>query len=161
MMESLRTYLLSVTAAAVLCGMVMSLLGKKGTIAALGKFLAGLFLSLTVIAPVVNFSTGDWSSYWQTFSLDGQDAAQAGIMMAQSAQADIIKQNLEAYILDKAASMGADLTVAVTLRDGDVLTPTSVRLSGQVSPYIRQQLSAIITEELGIAKEAQEWINQP
>lgn len=160
-MESIRTYLLSVTAAAVLCGIVISLLGKKGTIAALGKFLAGLFLSLTVIAPVVNLSTGDWSSYWQAFSLDGQEAAETGIMLARSAQSDIIKQDLEAYILDKAASMGADLSVAVTLQEGDVLTPKSVRLTGQVSPYIRQQLSAMITEELGIAKEAQEWITQP
>lgn len=160
-MDALREYLLRVTAGAIVCGIVISLLGKQGTAAALGKFLAGLFLALTVISPLVNISLGDWSSYWQTFSLDGQDVAAAGTAMARSAQADIIKQQLEAYILDKAASMGAELTAEVTLEEGEILSAQSVKLCGQVSPFVRQQLSAIIEDELGITKEAQEWINQP
>ena len=70
----------------------------------------------------------------------------------------IIKGETEAYILDKAASLGVELEVDVLLEDMYPMAPKTVRLSGSVSPYVRNRLQNIIAEELGISKENQIWI---
>ena len=145
-------------AAALISGTAVSLLGKEGTAATLGKFLAGIFLILTVASPLVRLSTDGWTDFWSDFSLEGEYVSQQGKNLAILAQADIIKPQLEAYILDKAASLGTDLTAEVTLNT-ETLTPESVKLTGSVSPYAKQQLRTFLEETLGIPKEAQQWIS--
>lgn len=157
-MEEVRAYLLRVVAAALISGTAVSLLGKEGTAATLGKFLAGIFLILTVASPLVRLSTDGWTDFWSDFSLEGEYVSQQGKNLAILAQADIIKPQLEAYILDKAASLGTDLTAEVTLNT-ETLTPESVKLTGSVSPYAKQQLRTFLEETLGIPKEAQQWIS--
>ena len=53
-MDSIRQYLLSITAAAVICAIINALSGKKGTTSAVVKLLSGLFLTLSVISPLLN-----------------------------------------------------------------------------------------------------------
>ena len=78
--------------------------------------------------------------------------------MSTGAMIAIIKEETEAYILDKAASLGVTLSVEVMVEDGNVPRLSGVQLSGQVSPYARQQLSTWISNDLGISKENQKWI---
>lgn len=69
---------------------------------------------------------------------------------------NIIKVEAEAYILDKAAAMNVSLEVSVTV-EGDPPVPAAAQLSGEVSPYAKQQLEKILWEDLGISKEYLEW----
>ena len=87
---------------------------------------------------------------------DAKDAAAMGENLARDSMADIIKEETEAYILDKAADLHAKLHVEVTV--GEDSLPTAVTLSGEASPYARRQIQAIIANDLGIAKENQKWI---
>lgn len=75
---------------------------------------------------------------------------------AQSAFADGIARKLEAYIEDKAGTMGVRVRASVTMgeRDG-VPVPERVTLRGAYSAA----LSDVIASELGIAKEKQTWID--
>jgi hypothetical protein len=57
--------------------------------------------------------------------------------------------------LDKAESLGAELTVEVMLDDSQIPIPTKVRIRGNISPYNREKLSSIIERDLGIPTEAQ------
>ena len=87
---------------------------------------------------------------------DAKDAAAMGEKLARDSMADIIKEETEAYILDKAADLHVNLHVEVTVGEDNL--PTAVTLSGEASPYARRQIQAIIANDLGIAKENQKWI---
>ena len=87
---------------------------------------------------------------------DAEDAAAMGENLARDSMADIIKEETEAYILDKAADLHANLHVEVIVGEDNL--PTAVTLSGEASPYARRQIQAIIANDLGISKENQKWI---
>lgn len=157
-MESMKTYLLGVVAAAIICGIITRFIGEKGTQGSMVKLLAGLFLTFTVIRPVANISLDSLTDFTEVYADAGERAAAAGESLTKEALAASIKAQTEAYILDKAAALQVDLEVEVTLSIGDIPTPHTVRLSGKVSPYAKAQLQAIITEDLGIDKEHQTWI---
>ena len=156
-MDGIRTYLLSVVAAAVICGIVTRLVGKKGTQGAVIKMITGIFLTFTLIRPITDISLdsiGDWSSEYHHAALQ---AAAAGESRTKEALASGIKSRCEAYILDKADKLNASVIVEVTLTDDDIPVPSAVRIIGKLSPYARSQLQDILSEELGINKENQIW----
>lgn len=157
-MKALASYIISVTAAGILCGTVTCLLGEKGIVSELGKMLAGIFLAIVVIRPLADIRFDNLDDYLQDLSLDGSAAAAAGKTMADQEVAGIIKAQVEAYILDKAASMGVELSVEVVVEESDPPVLTAVRLCGKVSPSAKQQLARIIEKDLGIARENQIWI---
>ena len=70
-----------------------------------------------------------------------------------------IKQELEAYILDKAAALDLKIRVNVKLDDHPLPGPESVVIEGTVPPYQKQVLEDILQSELGISKENQQWIS--
>lgn len=156
-MDGLRQYIISITAAAILCGILTGFFGKKGTISAVVKLLSGLFLALTVIRPWIQLEINDLSDFLDSISVSSSDAVQAGKTSAEDALRERIKAKTEAYILDKATAWDAELTVEITLSEADPPVPCAVCLSGRVSPYAKVQLSKMLEEDLGIAKEDQTW----
>ena len=157
-MDALGPYLLRVTAAAILCAILKSLLGKEGTPAAMGKLLCGVFLAVTVLHPLTALRMGSLQVFSQDIAWKASQAVAQGESDAAQALRAGIKQRVEAYILDKAASLGAELTVEVTLTLDTPPAPGGARLEGKVSPYARTQLAELMTKELGIPKEAQQWL---
>ncbi len=156
-MDALGPYLLRVTAAAILCAILKSLLGKEGTPAAMGKLLCGVFLAVTVLHPLTALRMGSLQVFSQDIAWEASQAVAQGESDAAQALRAGIKQRVEAYILDKAASLGAELTVEVTLTKDAPPAIAQARLAGKISPYAKAQLSDILTRELGIPKEAQQW----
>lgn len=156
-MDGIRTYILSITAAAIISGILSSILGKKGTIGTVGTMLCGIFLSIAVVRPLAKIQVGDWSDWLNQLSLDAGYAVSDGEKIASDAMAAIIKSEAEAYILDKAASMELSLEVSVTVNNEQLPTPESVLIRGPVSPHEKNTLAQIIAQDLGIAKENQQW----
>ena len=152
------SYIFSVTVAGILCAIITSILGDKGTYGTIIKMLAGIFLAVTMISPLGNLRLGNLEQEIQDWRVDGNAVASQGQEMSTGAMIAIIKEETEAYILDKAASLGVTLSVEVMVEDGNVPRLSGVQLSGQVSPYARQQLSTWISNDLGISKENQKWI---
>lgn len=153
-MEQIRQYILAVTAAAILCGMVTSLMGEKGTPAALAKLIAGIFMAMVVVSPLTNVEFDDWTAWTSQISFDAEAAAAEGEAAAAEMYSSFIKEQTETYILDKAETLGVSVTVEVTVEDG---LPAAVRLSGDASPYAKAKLMSYISEELDISKENQQW----
>lgn len=154
-MEALRLYIISVVAAALLCGIVTGLM-PQGRASQIIRMVCGLFLAYTVLAGLtgLDLQIPDWDVLAVT---DARQAAALGESLGEAALTQVIKEQTEAYILDKAAVLGLSLEVEVSLDESQV--PQSVVLEGQAFPYERQQLQNTIARELGIAKENQQWIS--
>lgn len=152
-MEAVRQYIISVVAAALLCGIVIGLM-PPGRANPIIRMVCGLFLAYTVLRGLtgLDLQTPDWVEFTAT---DARQAAAFGESLGQDALAQVIKEQTRTYILDKAATLGLTLEVEVTLDESQV--PRAVSIRGQTSPYERQQLQNAITRELGIAKENQQW----
>ena len=152
-MEAIKDYLISVTAAALICGVISSLTGKSIS-SKLLKLLSGLFLAAVVIKPVVEMKVNDIFAFTDEIAVNGDLAVSQGERMAEEEMKRIIKDKCEAYILDKAKALGAEITVEVTLDD---YVPVQVILDGNVSPFIKSSIATTITEEMNIPLEEQIW----
>lgn len=159
-MDHLRSYLLSVIVAALICSILTAMPGKNSTLQSIRKTLCGIFMSVTLISPIMDLRIPDLQNYLDAFRWDAARAVDLGQSMTQDSLGLLIKQQTAAYILDKAGDMGAAVEVAVTLSDGSPQIPCAVTITGMVSPYIRQRLTEMIEEDLQIKREDQHWINK-
>ena len=150
----MRSYLISLCAAGILCGILSTIVPAKGSIGKVFKLLSGLFLLYTLISPLITLRLQDFSQYFDELALDADLAVSIGTAAAQEDTDRIITQRLQAYISDKASSLGADLIIDVTLQNS---IPSAVSINGPASPYVKNQLSKWITNNLGIEAEAQYW----
>lgn len=154
-MDGLRQYIISVTAAAILCGIIKGM-SEKTSCGKIVKLICGLFLGFTVIKPITQIDLAQLTEVSVPFADEAVQAAALGENLSQEAMADIIKQESETYILDKATALNVSLEVSVTV-EGDPPVPVAALCSGEVSPYAKQQLEKILWEDLGISKEHLEW----
>jgi cell division protease FtsH len=81
----------------------------------------------------------------------------AGIDEEKKELEEIIKTKTQAYVLDKADSLGLDLEVEITVDNSELPVPVSVVLTGAAAPYAKARLSNIIANDLAVPKEAQIW----
>ena len=154
-MQGLAEYVISITAAAFVCGIVRNLM-PKGTAKEILRLVGGLFLAFTVIRPVANIQIPDLTIVEDLHRQEAAAAVSQGENMVLESLAGSIKQELEAYILDKARELRLEVKVQVLLSDSGYL-PESVRLEGEASPHARKELLHILTEELGLQEENIQW----
>lgn len=156
-MDGIRQYLLSVTGAAIICSILMSILGKKGMYSSVIRMLCGLFMAVTMISPVMRIHLKNFEAYFGELNVEANSAVSWGIQTAEDASAEFIKDKTETYILDKASSMGLSIEAKVGLAEERDWTPCSVLIEGPVAPYAKSQLQTWLKEELGIPEENQIW----
>ena len=157
-MEDIRQYLLTVISAAFLCGIINGIIGKNGSYGTIVKLVSSLVLVLTVISPWTKIKLQDLSQYTEGLMHEAETITQNGEAFALSQSTSIIKSKTEAYILDKAASIGLNIEVEVTLCESVPHIPCAVKITGNASPYLKQKLHKIITNDLGISEDNQLWI---
>lgn len=155
-MEALRSYILSVSAAAILCGIVTTLAGKNGTTGALLKLMTGAVMAVVIIRPVTEVSAVNLGRYLDVLNADATSAVAAGTAYSKSQTQQRIKDQLEAYILDKANALAMDISVEVVL-DSHTMVPAAVTIDGNASPYARTTMEAVLRDDLGISPEAVTW----
>lgn len=152
-MTDLGQYVITLSCAAliggILCGLLGDCVGKE-----LLKLLCGLFLTLCVLKPILEIDLTEITENFLTFSEEATAYSELGQGMAEEAFSEIIKQETEAYILDKAAALRAEVTAEVMVAEG---IPVGVRLTGNLSPYSKARMESILETELGIPKENQLW----
>lgn len=154
-MDSVRQYLISVVAAAIICGAVSNLIGKKGSIGGVIKFLCGLFMTITAISPLISLRLPDELTFWDTFRNEAQAVANDGETAGSEMRTAIITEQLETYILEKADSLGLSVRAEVSLCDN--FLPEMVIIHGTAAPYAKKKLCAFINESLGIPEDAITW----
>ena len=156
-MEWIKEYLLSIIAAGVICGISSSLIPKNTSSAVIIKMLGGIFLAITLIAPLAKIRLDDFGVYWDHITADAEALVQDGSTATKDELASVIKQELESYILDKADELGLSLQVTIVMDQEDPPMPQKVKISGAISPYQQKRLSEWIAKELGVTEAQQVW----
>ena len=154
-MEGLRTYLLSVCSAALLCALIVTLTGEKSAFAKIIKLIAGIFLATVILKPSIEIHLSDWSRLEMELREKSSEAAEAGQRLAMETIAQQASQAVKSRIEQEAAKLGCRIDVTVSWIDH---APREVVLEGEASPYAKNSITAWITENLGIPGEAQIWI---
>ena len=156
-MQAIGEYILRVTAAAILCAILRRMLDKKKTPDAVGKLLTGIFMTYTVLSPLVDFSVDPMNGIADAYRQEAQAAVQAGETETAQALHERIKKQVEAYVLEKAQDLGAQVQVTATLSDDFYPVPRSITIQGAIGPYAKTRLKQIIKDDLGIGEENQIW----
>lgn len=156
MMGALKEWLLSVTAAAILCALAQGLI-PPGPVRRVGRLTAGLVMAAALLAPLASLRGVDpeqWLENWQP-----QEEVQDLEKQRDETMKTIIEEECGAYIVDKAAQLGADCQVQVVCApEGEgVFLPWQVIITGDLSPGQQEQLTAQIQEELGVPPERQQY----
>ena len=153
-MNALGEYVITLTCAAMICGVLPAFL-PEGSAGKLVKLCCGVFLTVTALSPLVGWKLPD-SLFTETdFRALGEAVAEHGREQAESERAAVIKEALEAYILDKAQQLGADIHVEIMLDEDDM--PERVYLRGSGSAEALARLTEEMETQLGIPKERQQW----
>lgn len=156
-MNTIQEYLFQVTSAAIICGIVTGITAKKGSGASIIRLMTVVFMIITIMTPVVSVKMDHISGYFSQIETDSDAFVTAGSEASRDKITLVIKEKTQAYILDKASLLGADISVEVTLSDDALPFPIGVRLCGAVSPYAKNRLSKIIQDDFGIPLEEQKW----
>ena len=158
MTESVREYLLSVVAVALLSGVVLALT-PKGAVHRTLTFLSGLAMILTALGPVARLDFDTLAQSMARTRIEAEEAAEGVNIDSTELIAELIKEESETYIWDKAAAMEIELTeVTVEVRtDGTYPYPYSVVLTADCTDELRQRFTKALEEELAIPAERQEW----
>lgn len=157
-MDHIRQYLLSIIAAAIFCGIAVTLMQKKGVHSSVIKLLTGLFMVVTIISALTQFDFENLQDFALGFSVDAQEAVALGEEFAGNQMREFITQQAEAYIQEKAMDLGADLKVDIDLNYDDPPVPSAVTITGDASPYIKSVLGRYIENNLDIPEESQLWM---
>lgn len=156
MMGALREWLLSVTAAAILCALAQGLI-PPGPVRRVGRLTAGLVMAAALLAPLASLRGVDpeqWLESWQP-----QEEVQGLEEQRDETMKTIIEAECSAYIVDKAAQLGAECEAQVVCApEGEgVFLPWQVTITGDLSPGQREQLTGQLQEELGVPPERQQY----
>ena len=148
----MRQWLLGVVTCAVLVSVAMQLC-PEGALRKIVRFTGGLLLLLAMLRPITRYEPD--AAAW---SAGGYREAVAQLEQELTAERENalrhgIAAEWEAYIEDKAESLGAAVRAEAELGAGDGV-PERVTLRGAYS----EELSRFLASELGIAKEKQIWI---
>ena len=155
-MAGLQEYMISLTAASVLCGILSTIINNTRS-KNLIRFIFGVFLTVAVLKPIAQIDIDDIAVLPERSTANTEDLIFNGENMASDAVGQIIKASAEAYILDEAAALDAAITARVILNEAQPPVPVAAYIYGETTPLVRKQLQNIIQSELGIRKERQYW----
>lgn len=154
-MADLKTYLLAVISAAVVCGVLCNAVQNTAS-AEQVRFLCRICFAITLIAPLSSLFHQDWLPALGSSQESTAWVTQEGIEMNQQEMKSIITQKVEAYIVSIAQERGLSVQAQVLLNDE--MLPCGAVMQCQDPELSQAQLSPIIEMVLGISKEDQQWI---
>ena len=153
MIVAIRDWLVQVVMAVLLVSVAESLL-PAGTLKSLISLVGGLILTCTMLQPVLLLDIRELEIDYEDYS--GEILLRQEEIEEENRETflQLIEQETEAYILEKAGSLGITCAVEVEVRESDgIPQPYSVKLIGKYAP----ELAEVIEQDLAIPKERQVW----
>lgn len=154
-METFRDWILAVTGTALISSAAMALSPEGGAKRAV-RFICGLAMMAALMSVAANLGGFGLKEYASRYTLEAEGYVEDAIDAGRRETRFIIERDCEAYILDKAAELGAEVrSVEVTAAwsDDGFWYPVSAVLEGDES----DRLSRIIEADLGIGRSEQIW----
>ena len=156
-MKWLSEYLLSVTAAAMICMIAKSLIPQKSTAGHMIRVVTGVILVICVFFPLRNIRFRGLVNYWDKFKTNADTYVSEGAESAQISMNRIITEETAAYILNAAEEYGLSVDVAVELKETSPPELARIVLSGMASPYKGKLFLDYIYKNLGLTEEQVVW----
>lgn len=153
----LTQYIASVTASAMICGILLGVM-KQGQLQGILRIICGIFLTICVLQPITEVSNWNIDNWVLPKLEEGEGAVSEGRHHAETAMEIFITQETQAYILDIAKELGLEILVRVELSREDPPIPIGVTINGHGTPYQKLCLEDRISQELNIPKENLQWI---
>ena len=155
MMEGIRSYLLSVTAAALIYSIITAMIEDKTGSSKAIKMICGVFMAVVILKPSIQLNLRDWKDYENEIRQIIGEPVAAGERMGEEAILHGLSRETEQRIRREAENLGCSLDVEV-LWDG--FQPTQITLEGPISPYGKRVMANWIKHNIGISEDAQIWI---
>lgn len=157
-MEVIRTWLLSVTCAALLLALADGLM-PRGSVKKVGKLTGGLILFLAMVSPAAQLEEWDLAGWIGSCRAQAAMAAERLDETDEKLMSSIIAGETAAYIEEKAAELGAECRALVSCQAGEegLVVPTAVTVRGALTEEQRQALSRMIASDLAIPAEGQRF----
>lgn len=158
MTGTLRGYLLSVVAVALFSGILLSLTPTGSVRRTLG-FICGLLLTLAALGPAAKLDVERLVENFSELRTQAGERTAAAENGSVELMAALIKERTEAYIWDKAASLGISPSRIEAEVDagGDYPRPRAVRIIASCTAEQRRRLTEWIERELAVPSSEQEW----
>lgn len=159
-MEVLRTWVLAVTAAALVIAVADALM-PQGTVKQVGKLTGGLILVLVLLQPVARLDDQDlldWVSTLPAGALTQETLEDRTAVPLEKG----IEGELAAYIAEKGAALGCPCTARVDCipDESGVPIPFRVTVTGTFTPDQKKSLQTLIAQDLGVGPEDQQYISE-
>ncbi len=155
-MDSIRGYLLSVVAACLLYAVCNALL-RGEALRRVMRLAGGVLVLLVVLTPLVSLRFDGIKSFLRDFEETTEFDIEASQRASKEAINERVRAAAEAYIEEKALAWGITVQAKVRLSDDEYPVPSFVTLIGNLSVNQASELSELITKQLGIPAECQEW----
>lgn len=161
MMGAVKGWLLAVISVSLLCAVADALM-PPGAVKRVGRLVCGLVLMGAVLSPIASLDVEGgqrWLDNWLA-SVQSREAELEETVNGQ--MKGIIEREYAAYIVDKAAELGWACTARVECRlSGEGLyLPVRTEVTGPQTAGVQSRLIRIISEDLGVPREAQIYIDE-
>lgn len=156
-MNRVSQYLLSILAGALLVSISNTLVKKKGALSSILKLITGVTLTMLIVSPWTGITIDTVGYSLSEIEAEAAIVVENGKQVAQNEISIYIKEQTEAYILDKAFDLGLDISVDVTLTEEMPPEIASVSVKGFASPFAQKQIMILICEDLGVTEECLVW----
>ena len=159
-MELLRTWVLGITAAALVIAVAEALM-PDGTVKKVGKLTGGLILVLVLLQPLAKLDYQDL--YDRVASLPAGSLTRETLSEQVSLPLEEgIEEELAAYIAEKGAALGCLCTARVDCAPDETGVPIPVRVTvtGTFTPAQKEALRTLIAQDLGVGPEDQQYISE-
>lgn len=155
----LHSYLQTVIYTAVFCSLA-AILTPKGRVKTAVCFACGITMLFSAVSPLVELDFESYSASISKYKLDAEKFSNAGAENSNNLNRTYIEEQCEAYILDKANELGAELgsvRVVAEWSDDGFWYPVSAEISYSCGEDKRNKLISIIESGLGIKVLNQKW----
>lgn len=154
-MEGIQSYLLSVTAVALICAIITAMIGDKTGSSKAIKMICGVFIAAVILKPSIQLKFKDFKAYENEIREIITEPVMAGERMGKEAILQALSNETEERIRREAEKMGCSLDVEVIWTG---FQPTQITLEGPISPYGKKAMVNWIAHNIGISEDAQTWI---
>ena len=157
MTDILRSWLLALTAAALL-GAVCKSVTPKGKVRAVVLLACSAASAAALLSPLKRLDSemilGEIAGQYARQTAESERLEQTNDALRRS----IIESMTEAYISERGKALGLELTVDVQARwDGSYWLPWQAELTASGPEQAKSDLARLLETELGIPRERQSW----
>lgn len=159
MSEFVHNYIQTLVYSAVFCFLALALTPEGSGKKAVGIACAAAMM-IAVISPVVSIDLSDYSKTLTEYKLKAEEYASSGKIESENLNRLYIQDKCQAYILDKAKEIGADIsevTVTAEWTTEGFWYPASCEIWYDCTDEQRAELEVFIGTQLGISKDEQKW----